>query len=185
MHSLTIREMIITLTAVAALAACRNPDVSPWTEPYDADVAEDADAAPDGDAEPEDADAADADGPVEDADVSDGDVDGETDPREILALCLTESGAVLYGAYWCSACHYQKYMFAPYHELLDYVDCYFDPEEGILDDMKQECYDVELVAFPTWIFGDGSRWEGTATFEQLAEMSGCEWLGPPTEDCGG
>ncbi|MEA3248994.1 MAG: hypothetical protein U9Q03_01400 [Patescibacteria group bacterium] len=146
----------------------------------DRDAGDDADA----DIAPEDADVL-----PEDADVlPDGDAEEEElDPREVLALCLSEVGTVLYGAYWCSACRYQKYQFAPYHEIINYVDCYFDPEgEGILDEMKEECQEVELdgrglEAFPTWVFDDGIFWEGTATFELLAELSGCEWLGEPSE----
>ena len=70
-------------------------------------------------------------------------------------------------------------------KFINYIDCYFDPELGILSEMKEECQEVELdgdgiEAFPTWVFGDGSYWVGTATFEQLAEFSGCEWLGEPT-----
>lgn len=188
------------LAFVMASAACRGPG----DDVEDADVVADADVLPEGDADPGDGDATDADvvadaDVVEDADVlPDGDVEEEQDPREVLALCLAENGAVLYGAYWCSACRYQKYQFAPYHELINYVDCYFDPELGILSDLKEECQAVDLVeedgsvhgieAFPTWTF-DGNPhhnfWVGTATFEILAEMSGCEWLGEPTEDSGG
>lgn len=214
MRSTTFWGAVLVVSACLALAACRVPD----DDVPDADVVEDADTAPDSDVVEGDADG-DADGVVEevlvclhtedgtpyeeyvdptevDSLLGDADYEGVCDPRDILANCLTASGAVIYGAYWCSACHYQKYMFAPFHEVINYVDCYFDPEEGILDDLKQECLDVSLVdqtsgeerglmAFPTWTFDTASPhvnyMEGAAPFETLAEYSGCEWLGPPTE----
>jgi len=213
MRSTTFCGTVLVVSACLALAACRVPDD---VEEPDADVAADADTVSDADVVED----ADVDVDVEsvlvclhtedgtpyeeyvdstevDSLLGDADYEDECDPRDILAHCLTASGAVIYGAYWCSACHYQKYMFAPFHEVINYVDCYFDPEEGILDDLKQECLDVlfvdqtsgeerGLMAFPTWTFDVTNPHvnyvEGAVPFEVLAEYSGCEWLGPPTEE---
>jgi hypothetical protein len=187
-------EIVILLATAMVLVCCEGPD-----DAEDAGPQEDADTIVDADADPEPEDASiDADEPVVDADPEpepeDADVEVEQDPREVLALCLNDIGAMLYGAYWCGACRNQRYQFAPYHELINYVDCYFDPEVGILDYPKDECADVVLMdeergevpleAFPTWTFDENPHydyWVGTATFEMLAEMSGCEWLGEPTE----
>lgn len=188
---------IAILAAATLLAACEGPDDDGGYDVFrpDRDAGQDdADVTPDADADTEDA-AVDADVPAGDADAeSDGDVE-ETDPREELALCLADMGAVLYGAYWCGACRYQRLQFAPYHELINYVDCYFDPELGILAEPKEECQDVELVeedgtvhgieAFPTWTFDDNPHYiffVGATDMPTLAEVSGCPWLGEPGEE---
>ncbi|MFC1639046.1 hypothetical protein ACFL26_02120 [Patescibacteria group bacterium] len=101
------------------------------------------------------------------------DAEVEQDPRETLAICLTESGAVMYGAWWCSACQTQLRMFGPYRDLLNYVDCY--PDYGWTE--SQECLDVGIEAYPTWIFGDGSRGGGSEIPPNLAEEAGCPWTG--------
>jgi hypothetical protein len=186
--------LAVTMVLAMSLAACRGPDDDEEPEPLpDADVVADAEVLPDADDEPGDAGVVDADEPVEDADIGDGDIEEEQDPREVLALCLSEMGAVVYGAYWCGACRMQRYQFAPFHELINYVDCYFDPEIGLLDDMKEECQAVELVeedgtvhgieAFPTWTFDENPHYSffvGATDMPTLAELSGCPWLGEPS-----
>ena len=87
-----------------------------------------------------------------------------------FAQCLTDSGATMYGAYWCSHCENQKEMFGDSFKLVDYVEC-ADPE---VDGMKQECADAGIEGYPTWILGDGQVLPGEVPLEYLAEVTSCE-----------
>ena len=83
-----------------------------------------------------------------------------------FAVCLTEKGAVMYGAYWCSHCTAQKEAFGTAFSKIKYVEC---------EVQKQKCADETIAGLPTWKFADGSRLEGEQGFEMLAEKTGCEW----------
>lgn len=80
-----------------------------------------------------------------------------------FAQCLTEKGAVEYGAYWCSACEAQKKDFGASFEYINYVECGYDPSA---------CSDIQYT--PTWILSDGERLVGRQPLEVLAEKTGCE-----------
>ena len=84
---------------------------------------------------------------------------------ESLAICLSDSGAEFYGAYWCGHCEEQKEMFGSAWESLPYVEC-----------TKQQlrCEQAELTGYPTWKFADGRIETGKLSFAQLREYSGCE-----------
>lgn len=87
-----------------------------------------------------------------------------------LAQCLTDKGAKMYGAVWCSHCAAQKREFGSAWELINYIEC--DPgtdKEGAI-----ECAEAGIEGFPTWEFADGERLVGRQTFEALAEKAGCE-----------
>jgi len=88
-----------------------------------------------------------------------------------FAQCLTANEMTFYGAFWCPHCHDQQEMFGDAFEHVDYVEC--DPQGK---DAQPEVCLVEnnITSYPTWIRGDGTRWEGTQSLEQLAEYSGCE-----------
>jgi len=91
-----------------------------------------------------------------------------------FAQCVTESGATMYGAYWCSHCVSQKEAFGDSIEYIDYVECAIPNVNG----PTKECEDAGITGYPTWVFGDDSRAEGEVTFEQLSQVTGCEL---PTE----
>jgi hypothetical protein len=99
------------------------------------------------------------------------DLNEDSDPIRVLACCLTETGAVVYGTPWCAFCHIQLRLFHEYAELLVYVDCW-DAETG---EITAECNELGIVGFPTWIFGDGTMQTGLMHYIQLAEYSGCPW----------
>ncbi len=86
-----------------------------------------------------------------------------------LAQCLTESGAKLYGAYWCGHCGSQKEMFGEDLNFVPYVEC--DPGGENAD--PEACSEAGIRAYPTWIFGDGSVLIGTQQLETLAEKVDC------------
>ncbi len=88
------------------------------------------------------------------------------DPRaEVLAKCLAENKAAMYGAYWCSHCQNQKNMFGAAFKYVPYIEC---TEE------TQKCVDADVKGYPTWIFASGQKLEGVQSFDKLAETAGCD-----------
>ena len=83
-----------------------------------------------------------------------------------LARHLRESGAVMYGAYWCSHCVEQKTLFGPAAKDLPYVEC--DPK-GV-NGRPDLCRTVGVKAFPTWVIGTERR-EGVQSLDDLAALS--------------
>lgn len=87
-----------------------------------------------------------------------------------FAKCLSEKGAKMYGAYWCSHCQNQKELFGASKNLLPYVEC----SEIGGQSQKKECTDAKIEGYPTWEFGDKSRLSGELSLEVLAEKTGCQ-----------
>ncbi|PIU43506.1 MAG: hypothetical protein COS97_00685 [Candidatus Nealsonbacteria bacterium CG07_land_8_20_14_0_80_40_10] len=84
-----------------------------------------------------------------------------------LAQHLTDSGAKMYGAYWCSACKQQKDLFGPEaFAKINYVEC--DPKGQ--NPQTEECQKEEIGAFPTWKI-DGKKYEGVRSLYELAVTS--------------
>jgi thiol-disulfide isomerase/thioredoxin len=94
------------------------------------------------------------------------------DPKVVLAQCLTDNGAKMYGASWCPHCAAQKKDFGDAFEKVTYVECAIpgDPQ-----DQTQPCKDAKIVGYPTWVFADGSRVSGEQTLEDLAAKAGCSY----------
>lgn len=86
-----------------------------------------------------------------------------------LAQCIAESGATFYGAYWCPHCAAQKEMFGASARLLPYQECSLPNAQG----QTQVCTDAGVKTYPTWVFSDGNRLEGTQTMASLGEATGC------------
>jgi hypothetical protein len=87
-----------------------------------------------------------------------------------LASCISDSGAIFYGAHWCPVCRKQKEHFDGYAYLLPYVECYDGPKD---DGMNAECKKAGIESFPTWVFSDGRTETGAETPEALAAATGC------------
>ncbi|MDD5605769.1 MAG: hypothetical protein PHR51_00300 [Patescibacteria group bacterium] len=103
----------------------------------------------------------------------------ETDSEVmVLAQWLTDSGAKLYGSFWCSACNYQKELFGKAANELPYVEC-SSPDKTA---QTQPCLTAHILRYPTWEFSDGSRHEGVLTLEQLKQLTGyqAQLVGPTT-----
>ncbi len=81
-----------------------------------------------------------------------------------FAQCLTERGAVMYGAEWCRYCKRQKEMFGSSFEFINYVEC---PED------QQICDQEGVKGYPTWII-NGEVYRGLQDFSTLATATGCE-----------
>ncbi|HRZ85541.1 MAG TPA: hypothetical protein P5277_02060 [Candidatus Paceibacterota bacterium] len=83
--------------------------------------------------------------------------------------CLNESGAKLYGAFWCSHCKSQKEMFGESKKYLPYVECDAGSYEQI-----NECNEALIEFYPTWTFKNGTKKVGVLTFKTLSDLSGCK-----------
>lgn len=83
--------------------------------------------------------------------------------------CITDSGAVFYGAFWCSHCKDQKNILGEAMDSIEYVEC--STPDG--NSQTRECIDKAIKSYPTWIFGDGSFNNGTMGLSELASKTGC------------
>jgi len=81
-----------------------------------------------------------------------------------FASCLSQKGAVLYGATWCSHCNSQKSMFGEHVEKITFIDC---------GESKAVCTEHGITAYPTWII-NGEKKIGTQSLGTLAQLTGCE-----------
>lgn len=91
-----------------------------------------------------------------------------------LAKHLKQTGAKMYGAYWCSHCYEEKLVFGqPAVADLPYIECAPDGKNS----QTAACKEAGVRAFPTWIV-NGKTYEGTQTPQQLAEYS--NYQGPKT-----
>ena len=88
---------------------------------------------------------------------------------DAFAQCLKDKGATFYGSFWCSHCQSEKKLFGSSEKLLPYVEC------STPDGLKQTqiCTDKKIVGYPTWEFADGTRTNGEATLETLAQKTSC------------
>ncbi len=86
-----------------------------------------------------------------------------------LADHLTETGAKMYGAYWCPHCARQKQAFGGSVNRIPYVEC--DPEG--FNSQAQLCWTEGIEAYPTWII-EGERYLGVQPLGKLADLSGFE-----------
>lgn len=92
-------------------------------------------------------------------------------PTDQLAKCLTDKGAVMYGVFWCDHCRQQKELFGDSFKYVKYVECVTPDAPRTL---IPECKFQNISHTPTWIFGDGSRMEGSIPLTTLAEKAGCK-----------
>ena len=88
---------------------------------------------------------------------------------DTFSECLTEKGAAMYGAYWCPHCINQKEEFGGSWKFVTYVECSLPQNAG----QTPQCREAGITGYPTWVFDDGSRVEGEASFETLASKTGC------------
>ncbi|MGF1568280.1 MAG: vitamin K epoxide reductase family protein [Nodosilinea sp.] len=95
-------------------------------------------------------------------------------PAEIaLAQHLKDTGAVMYGAWWCPHCHDQKLAFgAEAVEVIPYTECAEDGKNPQTEVCRAK---PEITGFPTWEI-NGEFYSGAQPLERLAELSG--YTGP-------
>ena len=95
-------------------------------------------------------------------------------PAELqLAEYLAESGATMYGAWWCPHCHEQKQLFGKEAaKVINYVECAPDGQNP----QTETCQAKEGISgFPTWEI-NGKFYGGTQSLGELATASG--YTGP-------
>jgi hypothetical protein len=86
-----------------------------------------------------------------------------------FAQCISDSGAIFYGAFWCPHCQNQKRMFGKSADLLPYHEC--STPDG--RSQTAACNDAGVETYPTWVFADGSRLTGERQLTELAEKTNC------------
>src|SRR5581483_8502153 len=86
---------------------------------------------------------------------------------QALARCITMSGTKFYGAFWCPHCREQKNEFGDAANYLPYVECSTPNGSGEFP----ACVERGIQHYPTWIFPDGSKLEGVATIQALADRT--------------
>ncbi|NQV89416.1 MAG: hypothetical protein HQ488_03790 [Parcubacteria group bacterium] len=86
-----------------------------------------------------------------------------------FAQCVTDTGTLMYGAWWCPHCNDQKEAFGSAFDLIDYIEC-----SNASKTMTQECRDLGIEGYPTWEFSDSSRSGGFMTLEAISAKTGCE-----------
>ena len=87
-----------------------------------------------------------------------------------FAKCLSEKKATMYGVSWCPHCADQKELFGTSFQYVAYVDCAIPGTRKETD----QCKALNIQHTPTWIFGDGSRKEGTIQLDELSKQTGCK-----------
>ena len=90
-----------------------------------------------------------------------------------FAKCLTEKGAKMYGASWCSHCQNQKKNFGSSWRYVSYIECALPTGNG----QTKECQIVGIDGYPTWVFSDGRKVPGEVSFQQLSQITGCQLSG--------
>jgi hypothetical protein len=88
---------------------------------------------------------------------------------DTFTACLSEKGAVFYGAFWCPHCQNQKAMFGKSQKLLQYIECSTPDGKNQL----QVCKDKNITEYPTWDFADGDRLTGEVSLSDLSKKTGC------------
>jgi uncharacterized membrane protein len=96
-------------------------------------------------------------------------VEATSNPQAVaLADHLTESGAVMYTAYWCPHCHEQKELFGKQAtDRLTLVECAADGRNS----QKALCDTKKIEGFPSWEI-TGKVDSGVKSLAELAQLSG-------------
>lgn len=81
---------------------------------------------------------------------------------DTFAQCLTDKGAIMYGAAWCSHCQAQKKAFGSSFKLIKYVEC---------PDNTQLCIDKGIQGYPTWLLDGKVISEGFSEDRSMKELS--------------
>lgn len=91
-----------------------------------------------------------------------------------FAKAIADSGARFYGAAWCPACTAQKELFEDGSKSLPFIEVTNADRTP-----NQVATDNGITTYPTWIFQDGTRLEGSQTLQTLSDRTG---IAIPTSD---
>jgi hypothetical protein len=84
-----------------------------------------------------------------------------------FAECISNSGAKMYGAYWCTHCISQKKLFGGSFSKINYVECSLPNNAG----QTKVCIDAGIESYPTWEFGDGTREQSELSLSKLSQIT--------------
>lgn len=101
------------------------------------------------------------------ADQAEGEDQATATDLMALARAISQSGAVFYGAAWCTFCTQQKELFGDSHYYLPFVEA-TNPDRTL----NAAGQAANITSFPTWVFPDGSREPGVQSLETLAQRAG-------------
>jgi hypothetical protein len=85
-----------------------------------------------------------------------------------FAQCISDSGGVMYGTWWCSNCQNQKDDFGSAFKYINFVEC--SSPGGKDFDL---CTDKNITAVPVWETAEGYRAIGRQSLTTLSEMFSC------------
>ena len=89
---------------------------------------------------------------------------------DAFAKCLTDNGAKMFGAFWCSHCKAQKAEFGTSFQYVDYIECSMPDGKS----QTEYCSQQGIKGYPTWQFADTSRRSGEVSLKELALKTGCQ-----------
>ena len=92
---------------------------------------------------------------------------GKPGALDSFAMCINDSGAKFYGAYWCPHCVEQKELFGASEKRLPYIEC---SPAGPSAPQATECKEKDIKGYPTWII-NGTRYTGLLSLDTLAQYS--------------
>jgi hypothetical protein len=88
---------------------------------------------------------------------------------DVFAKCITDKGAIFYGAYWCSHCNNQKKSFGDSIKYIKYVECAVEGQPQV---QTADCTKAGIGGYPTWII-NGKSYPGEQSMANLAKLTGC------------
>jgi len=92
-----------------------------------------------------------------------------TDQAIALAKHLSQSGAIMYGAYWCPHCSRQKEMFgSEAWSYIKYIEC---SAKGYAYGGPKMCAPALENGFPTWKFSKDNIASGEMALGRIADLS--------------
>jgi parvulin-like peptidyl-prolyl isomerase len=86
-----------------------------------------------------------------------------------FAKCITEKGAIFYGASWCEHCNNQKKTFGDSMQYVKYVECAVEGQPQV---QTPECTTAGISGYPTWKI-NGQSYPGEQAMGDLARLTGC------------
>lgn len=92
---------------------------------------------------------------------------------DAFAICVAESGAKFYGAFWCPHCQSQKAMFHTFFsdasKKLPYIEC--STPDG--NHQLEVCNKENIESYPTWKFSNGVVRTGEIPLQEIANQTNC------------
>ncbi len=101
---------------------------------------------------------------------------GQTSSEVALANHLKQSGAKMYGTFWCPYCNKQKELFGKQaFSQINYIECDPNGQNPRLD----LCQKANVNSFPTWEINN-QLYPGMQSLQDLAQISGYQGDRKPT-----